>query len=434
MMATAVDAAPLVDARSYESPKRDPPPPSSSAEPSSLLQQPSQVPPPQSLITTAVDVVGPLSANIVIPLNLTSTPTSPASSLAPPSDADNAHVASSTLGPSHSTASQVGNIANESSSSTGSTGSTGSRAGESNSSSGTAAVRRTADGRAVPYLEPPVSSFEFEWRRADAVLKRARLNASKPPPPPLRVSQLDALRLDHELMLLLKAQFSKIFTFFKQSRVERMDPELNMLLQLLIYWLSVYKSDATYGQSLLNLKYGISVEDPRPITQRRKALQCALMVCGPWLWSRMNNALVAHGWIDRDDDDWRRKVWIALDYGEKAFRVASLLNLFAFLYDGKHHTLVDRLLGIRLVHARRLRRVVSFEFMDRQLLWNGFAELLLFLIPLINIQKIKTHVVRSLFPNSGVDGAASILSATACGICFADPANTPYVAIPCTLR
>lgn len=40
----------------------------------------------------------------------------------------------------------------------------------------------------------------------------------------------------------------------------------------------------------------------------------------------------------------------------------------------RYRTLVDRLLGLRLAPARRLvKRDVSYEFMNRQMVWHAFT-------------------------------------------------------------
>lgn len=53
------------------------------------------------------------------------------------------------------------------------------------------------------------------------------------------------------------------------------------------------------------------------------------------------------------------------------------------------------MLQMRLVYTRReMARLISFEFMNRQLVWTAFTEFLLFLVPLINLEKMKNRVLR----------------------------------------
>jgi peroxin-2 len=71
----------------------------------------------------------------------------------------------------------------------------------------------------------------------------------------LRSSQLDAQMLDRELTSMLHEQFMRIFSCFKQGVVARMEPELNAVLMLLVYSMSVWRGKSTPGSQMLNLRY-----------------------------------------------------------------------------------------------------------------------------------------------------------------------------------
>ena len=50
----------------------------------------------------------------------------------------------------------------------------------------------------------------------------------------------------------------------------------------------------------------------------------------------------------------------------------------------------ERLAGLSLVHARDdMSRVVSLDFLNRQLLWREFSDLLLFVLPLLSSLKLR---------------------------------------------
>lgn len=52
-------------------------------------------------------------------------------------------------------------------------------------------------------------------------------------------------------------------------------------------------------------------------------------------------------------------------------------------------TLVERLIGARLVYRQpSMSRLVSFEYLNRQLVWQELSEFMLFLLPLINVSKV----------------------------------------------
>lgn len=54
----------------------------------------------------------------------------------------------------------------------------------------------------------------------------------------MRASQLDAARLDTELTAMLKEQFLKVFTYFQPRVITALQPELSLVLQLLVSLLS----------------------------------------------------------------------------------------------------------------------------------------------------------------------------------------------------
>eukprot|EP01027_Heterolobosea_sp_BB2_P016472 GEZU01023461.1.p1 GENE.GEZU01023461.1~~GEZU01023461.1.p1 ORF type:complete len:145 (+),score=15.39 GEZU01023461.1:168-602(+) len=81
---------------------------------------------------------------------------------------------------------------------------------------------------------------------------------------------------------------------------------------------------------------------------------------------------------------------------------------------------------MRLVYERPLMaRQVSFEYMNRQLVWSGFAEMLLFLIPLINLEKMKRLLLGRMQRQVLLDESALPLSA--CPICELNPVQVPYI-------
>jgi hypothetical protein len=56
-------------------------------------------------------------------------------------------------------------------------------------------------------------------------------------------------------------------------------------------------------------------------------------------------------------------------------------------------TLVERLVGARLVYREpSMSRLVSFEYLNRQLVWQELSEFLLFLLPLINVTKASSEL------------------------------------------
>lgn len=113
--------------------------------------------------------------------------------------------------------------------------------------------------------------------------------------------------------------------------------------------------------------------------------------------------------------------------GEKLFQFISVINFLVFLQKGKYPSLLERFLRIHPVFAQEqsIRRV-SFEFMTRELLWHGFAEFVFFLLPLVNIHKLKNIIVRRFSSPATRDKQLSIkVACHECGIC-SEPPTAPH--------
>jgi peroxin-2 len=121
--------------------------------------------------------------------------------------------------------------------------------------------------------------------------------------------------------------------------------------------------------------------------------------------------------------------------------LASLASFLVFLYNGRYRTLIDRFLRLRLTPpTSQVSREVSFEYLNRQLVWHAFTEFLLFVLPLVGIgrwrrwlsrvwRKTKT-IIRSGDEQPGQAGAKlagelAFLPERTCAICYQDqnPAN-----------
>mmetsp|Transcript_22473 Transcript_22473/g.31314 ORF Transcript_22473/g.31314 Transcript_22473/m.31314 type:complete len:348 (+) Transcript_22473:36-1079(+) len=241
--------------------------------------------------------------------------------------------------------------------------------------------------------------------------------------PIMRVSQLDANRLDTEINVMLNGQFMKIFDFFKPAAVESIKPELMAILDLIIYRLSIYSMDSTYGNMLQNLKYADASFSP--LTRNQKIAFGVLTIGGSWLWARVS-ALVSSGgaW----ESERSVLIWKIMNRLETAYKVLSLANFLWFLHDGKYVSLVGRLLQMRLVYRYpSVKRQVSFEFLNRQLVWHEFTEFLLFFMPLINLEKIKNFFARLLFKPQLAGKTRPQTLKNTCPICNREPILTPYI-------
>ncbi|KAM9839573.1 peroxisome biogenesis factor 2 [Aulostomus maculatus] len=233
--------------------------------------------------------------------------------------------------------------------------------------------------------------------------------------PVLRISQLDALELDSALEQLLWTQFSQCFQNCRPGLLTPVEPELKALLQLVLWRFTLYSSSTTVGQSLLSLCYHNTLASSahyKPLSRRQK-LGLALLTAGPcWLRERSHSLLLCLGLTPgssaSESDFFQEALRKSLTLISGITQLASILNFLVFLRKGHHPILAERAVGSRAVFSKpNVTRNITYEYMNRELLWHGFAEFLIFLLPLINTRKLKAKAYSVLFgaERTGLDGA-----------------------------
>ncbi|KAJ1966065.1 peroxisome assembly protein (Peroxin-2) [Dipsacomyces acuminosporus] len=236
-----------------------------------------------------------------------------------------------------------------------------------------------------------------------------------------RVNKLDADLLDDELTDMLREPVSNAMSLIRPGFVDKYRLEIDTAIKAVLFWLSVGSHRrATYGQSLQNLTYDSSVRG----FSRRVHLFGILSIGGSYAWTKLASALSLRGWADAPQGSARSKVWRLVDRIEKAVKVATLVNFLAFISTGQYKTAVERVLGLRLIYARpQMSHSVSFEFLNRQLVWHAFTEFVMFAMPLVNPAKARAWVVRNIrsalrLPLASVDLAIASLPDHICAICL----------------
>ncbi|KAJ2496808.1 peroxisome assembly protein (Peroxin-2) [Coemansia sp. RSA 1972] len=237
----------------------------------------------------------------------------------------------------------------------------------------------------------------------------------------VRVSKLDAELLDNELTQMLREPVSNALSLVRPGLAETYRLELDTMIRALLFWLSVGSHRrATYAQGLQNLQYARTGG-----FARRVHLFGILSIGGHYAWARMVGSMSLSGWADAPHTSVRACIWRLIQRIERITKVAALLNFAAFLALGQYPSLIERILGLRLVHARpQLLHSVSFEFLNRQLVWHAFTEFVMFAMPLINPMRARAWAVRNVrsvlrLPKS-VDSSVVELPEDKCAVCFVD--------------
>ncbi|CAI9099453.1 OLC1v1036279C2 [Oldenlandia corymbosa var. corymbosa] len=240
---------------------------------------------------------------------------------------------------------------------------------------------------------------------------------------------------------MLKEQMVKVFSLMKPGMLFQFEPELDAFLEFLIWRFSIWVDKPTPGNGLMNLRYRderavevrekvrTGLEGPG-LTVAQKIWYCVASVGGQYLWARLQSFSAFRRWGDSEQRPIGRRAWYLIQRIEGFYRAASFVNLLIFLYTGRYRSLIERFLQARLVYGSpHMNRAVSFEYMNRQLVWNEFSEMLLLLLPLHNSSSMKSL----LHPFSKDKSSNAGSDESFCPICQANP-SIPFVALPCQHR
>lgn len=224
-----------------------------------------------------------------------------------------------------------------------------------------------------------------------------------------RITQLDAIALDDEILRLLKHQVLLATKFLKVGFLGYCEPEVDAVLRFLLWRYSVNESYGTFGQQLLSLKFG------GPLN-KTKAYVLALFSIGPkWVQGRSVDLAKSFGYGENAS-----KVLNILHWLEIIVKAASVINLILFIRQGRYPTLANRVLCMKPCSVASSSRRIGYSYMSRELLWNGFMELLVFTLPLINYRFLRRKAI-NLFswrrkPSQG-QIIPEISSSTKCAVC-----------------
>ena len=233
----------------------------------------------------------------------------------------------------------------------------------------------------------------------------------------LRVSQLDASELDEELSEILQDQFVGLFKLFPSVQQFWLKPELRALVRFLIWKYSVQTHGQSFGQRMMGLTYSLGADQLSPISFKQKAALFLFMVGAEWLQERLEAICKLLRLPVRSSVLQRTLNWILA-----LLKFLSLGNFVMFLLRGCFPTLKERVLGLRMLPDRpQTLRQMSYEYMNREILWHGFSEFLFFVLPHFNVFAMKNWLRRYI--TSGGDGSVSPGAGgqTACVFCESPP-------------
>ncbi|KAI9670246.1 MAG: peroxisome assembly protein (Peroxin-2) [Alyxoria varia] len=290
--------------------------------------------------------------------------------------------------------------------------------------------------------------------------------------PAFRSGQLDAELLDEELLSLFTGQVGEALKYYGSSLREDWVREIQLLLRAALWKVGVWDKDGSYGVILQGLRFvdarrksNVSSINGRssttfpastpfaPPTKWQKATHGLISVGGRYAWSKWEERCLravegshtySYGSHNHEEQEQPSALMLRLarwsSLASSAHSAAALVSFVVFLANGKYRTLLDRILRLRLVpSATGVSREVSFEYLNRQLIWHAFTEFLLFLLPLVGISRWRRWIARAWrkikvwyrkikegdngqdeADNSGQQGELAHLPERTCAICYGE--------------
>lgn len=260
--------------------------------------------------------------------------------------------------------------------------------------------------------------------------------------PAFRVGQVDAELLDEELLDLLKNQAGEGLKLLGAHLKDDWAAEISAVLRAALWKLSIWDHGASYGASLQGLRYVNARSEGNAVQEATKWQRAAygfVTVGGRYGWSRWEERLssLENGYDEPSPMIQRLSRLTTL--ATNTHNIASFFSFLVFLYNGRYRTLTDRILRLRLVPStNQTNREVSFEYLNRQLVWHAFTEFLLFLLPLVGISRWRRWLAKAwkkvgqttskiIFGGSKAEdeddlqkGELAFLPERTCAICYQD--------------
>ena len=205
-----------------------------------------------------------------------------------------------------------------------------------------------------------------------------------------RALQLDAKNLDDEFCSILMSKLQNSMSYFENKHLHQIEPELQALLKIFLYNFSLRINRQTVGQRLLDIKYSSNV------SKRRLHCYSLLVIFLSWLNTRQSlfvNLIASR-------DVYKDRLWKIIKYIEVYIQALELVNIFAFLMEGRYSSILERVFQLKIVPQTMEKRTISYSYFARELLWNGFSDLLSFILPLISYNRFH-NFIKLLLPSHG---------------------------------
>lgn len=259
--------------------------------------------------------------------------------------------------------------------------------------------------RDIAEVQYPIDNITRQNQELPKLLTSAsRWSTGKVP----RVSQLDAVTTGSELSNILSSSLARVFavhpfTSFPYTYQE----ELRLFLDLVLFRYSTYRMGASVGDRLHNLVMRDELKAQayhsthiNYLVPRLAPSRALLLLHGvattiiPYLLRRLLRRSLEEDWgSEENSGSWRYRLTKALRYADIAWSTLSLINMIHFLATGQYRSLVERILGLKMVHGtQEVVRLTNLMILNQQVSSRALA----WLLEVLNIGSIVRRVTNSL--------------------------------------
>ncbi|CAH1389762.1 unnamed protein product [Nezara viridula] len=226
-----------------------------------------------------------------------------------------------------------------------------------------------------------------------------------------RISVLDAKEVDNVIFQVLKSQIEYINKWLPAWFLNNLGPELNTILKFCMWKVSIDRSKSSFGQQLLHLKYS---NDSHVWKLRALGL---LTIGGSYIKERI--------WNLSGSNQSLRRVNSLMDKVETFIKILNIFTIVNFLRKGGAPSFLEYILNLTPVSTvPTSKRNVGYVYMTRELIWHGFMEFLVIIIPLINYSKLKrkvTKMIKGSVSSESLSLNHTFSSISKCALCGESP-------------
>ncbi|KAG5678451.1 hypothetical protein PVAND_008123 [Polypedilum vanderplanki] len=232
-----------------------------------------------------------------------------------------------------------------------------------------------------------------------------------------RVNQLDAYLLDKEIVKIIQEQLSHAYKELPPGILSKFQPEIDALLKTLIWLNSILFNKSTFGQQILAITY-----QSDKLTRNKLILHYLLTILAPYTREFGHLRLTSNVHLQK-----------IISWIEFCAKLLTIINFFRFLKTGQYPSLVDYFVRWKHISQSGAQmRNFGYAYMNRELIWTGFLELLNVTLPLVNynvIQRKITQFLTSSQKNCQIVSKISPIMTidTKCAICSKRPSIPHHI-------